>query len=178
MSPSCLWVKVNETLLDSIKSMDNSMSDDEFRILLEKLSKDSTGTQPHWKTLSFLVDRSQKFTMNSEQFYNDLVELGLSNSKAAVLQKHWTDRLKPVLSNLSLDGGDINEVSRISWNLDVEMVSSGINRTRRNKTPMGVINLLTTRSEAANLELNHADLTNFCNTIEEIQRELDTIRSL
>lgn len=160
--------------------MDRSLADDEFGILLEELpTKNNNKDDPpsNSQTLSFLVDRSQKFTMNSEQFYNDLIELGLSNKKAGLLQKHWTDRLKPVLNNLSLDGGgEINELSGLSWNVEVEMVSSGINRTQRNKTPLGVINLRTTQSEAANLELDHAGLLHFCNKIEEIQKELDTIR--
>lgn len=171
-------MKVTETLIDSIRNMDRSLADDEFGILLEELpTKNNNKDDPHSQTLSFLVDRSQKFTMNSEQFYNDLIELGLSNKKASRLQKHWTDRLKPVLNNLSLDGGgEINELSGLSWNVEVEMVSSGINRTQRNKTPLGVINLRTTQSEAANLELDHAGLLHFCNKIEEIQKELDTIR--
>lgn len=67
--------------------------------------------------------------------------------------------------------------SRICPGDDVELVSSGVNRKLRKKAPIGTINLQINRESTTDLQLEHSGLSQLFNALEEIQLEMDFIRT-
>lgn len=122
--------------------------------------------------------------MKPTDLSRDLVDLGFSEEKADTFVRHWTTHsLKPILSRLDCgdeaesNDVDINELTDLSWRLDVELVSSGVNRKLRKKAPIGTINLQINRESTTDLQLEHSGLSQLFNALEEIQLEMDSIRT-
>lgn len=166
--------------------MNESLSEVEFAALVQTLSEpekeqtpvtSQTFTKLHMKTVSFLIKRSQLFIMSPTKLTDDLLELGFDEAKAKVFVSQWTKSLKPVMQRLEADDNadeaTINELERVSWKLDVELVSS--NRKQRTKKPMGEIGLeMNTGSEC--LLLDHRGLSQLFDALEDIQAEMGALK--
>ena len=160
-------------------NVERSLTPDEFGELLKSVSDPDQPTsfdKLHIKTVSFLVKRSQLFIMTPTQLAQDLKDLGLGDEKAAIFLNQWTDQLKPVLTNLTSDTSEVNDLEGLSWKLEVELVSSGLNRKTKAKVPIGTINLETTNG-CENLQLDHGGLSQLFDTLEEVQAELDSLKT-
>lgn len=123
----------------------------------------------HWETVSYVLQRAHLFIMKPRNMANDLLSLGFSENKMQLLVKQWANALKPVLCRLDSKTGEINELKNLSWQLEVDLVSSGANKRLRTKVPIGTINLETS-SDTQSLQLDHQILLQLFEALEEMQQ--------
>lgn len=169
-------------LLECIANVDGSLNDDQFREILDLMDPKKSPAilekyeKLHTKTMSFLIKRSQLFIMKPTKLTEDLLDLGFSESKTGIFVKQYTDTLKPILNRLESDTGEVNELKDLSWKLEVELVSSGLNRKQRTKAPIGQINLDTTCGTDS-LQLDHKGLSELFDALEDMQSEVDSMKT-
>lgn len=114
--------------------------------------------------------------MKPTSLQETLIDFGFTESKADLFLKQWTEAMRPILNNLETASGDVNEITDLSWKLEVELVSSGLNRIHRKKCPIGVLNLQSSGGWTENLDLDHKDLSMLYDALEDIQSKVDAMK--
>lgn len=128
------------------------------------------------KTISYILKRSLIFIMKPTKLQTELKDvLKLNENKIEIFMKTWISSTKPILDNLEFNDGISNELEDISWKLKVQLSSSAL---KKEKTVLGQVQLNTTEKEPINLEMNHEEVLDFFNQLENIQTELDLLKKL
>lgn len=136
------------------------------------------------KTLSYILKRASTFIMKPTKLQSELKEkLQLQDSKIDVIMKLWIQNMKPILDNLENkdEPGQCNQLEHIGWKLKLQLSSEP---QQKEKIPIAQLQLHTSvdnvnsrSGEPINLEMNHAELLDLYNQIENIQTEIDTLRN-
>lgn len=126
------------------------------------------------KTISYILKRSLIFVMKPTKLQTELKEiLKLNENKIEIFMKTWILSTKPILDNLEGSDGVSKELEDISWKLKVQLSSSAM---KKEKTVLGQVQLKTTEQDPINLEMNHEEVLDFFNQLENIQTELDLLK--
>lgn len=126
------------------------------------------------KTISYILKRSLIFVMKPTKLQTELKEiLKLNENKIEIFMKTWISSTKPILDNLEGSDGVSKELENISWKLKVQLSSSAM---KKEKTVLGQVQLKTTEQDPINLEMNHEEVLDFFNQLENIQTELDLLK--
>lgn len=97
----------------------------------------------------------------------------LNENKIEIFMKTWISSTKPILDNLEDNDGISKELKDISWKLKVQLSSTAL---KKEKTVLGQVQLKTTEQDPIKLEMNHEEVLDFFNQLENIQTELDLLK--
>lgn len=170
------FVKILEAAQQNISK--DKKPDDENDINLEELEKSIGLPNEQFallaKTISYILKRSLIFIMKPTKLQTELKEIfKLNENKIEIFMKTWISSTKPILDNLEDDDGITKELEDISWKLKVQLSSSAL---KKEKTVLGQVVLNTTEKVPINLEMNHEEVLDFFNQLENIQTELDLLK--
>lgn len=170
------FVKILEAAQQNISK--DKQTDDENDINLEELERSIGLPNEQFallaKTISYILKRSLIFIMKPTKLQTELKEIfKLNENKIEIFMKTWISSTKPILDNLEDDDGISKELEDISWKLKVQLSSSAL---KKEKTVLGQVVLNTTEKDPINLEMNHEEVLDFFNQLENIQTELDLLK--
>lgn len=127
------------------------------------------------KTFSYILKRTSTFVIKPTKLQAELRDkLQLHEDKVDAIVKLWVKNTKPIMNNLASEKYESNEIHDVAWKLNVQISS---HCQQREKSALAVLQLKTGAGEDINLEMNHEELLHLYNQFENIQNELDAMRS-
>lgn len=122
------------------------------------------------KTITYIIRRSLRYIMKSDQLRSNLVEIAKFNSdKADIFAKFWVIKTKYLLEGIEAK----EELVDVQWDLSAELAST---TEQKSKNCKGDLKLGTADNENIKLELCHDELSKLYSELENIQDELDVFR--
>lgn len=127
------------------------------------------------KTLSYILKRTSLFMIKPTKLQHELREkLKLNEDKVDAIIKLWIKNAKPIIQNLEKNQNNLNEIQDIAWKLKLQLSSQC---QQKDKILLGQIQFKLQNGSTIDLEMNHDELINLYNQFENIQNELDALRS-
>lgn len=173
--------KVYSTVLDYVfKNMNPEDDHDEPEDQLEQLEKlvnlnNRSDFLLLIKTMSYILKRTSIIIIKPTKLQAELREkLKISDEKVDAIIKLWIKTTKPILDNLELKKIEETELDDVEWKLRMQLGSS---YQQKEKTLLGLLQLIPIEGPPTNLVMNHDELAALYNQIENIQNELDALRS-
>ncbi|XP_037910344.1 COMM domain-containing protein 10 [Hermetia illucens] len=193
------WIKITERAREGINII-NSLNSDVFCTVLDYVHKNMSPVEEDHderetaleeleklvgvpradfllliKTLSYILKRTSTFVIMPTKLQHELRDkLKLKEDKVEAIIKKWVKNTKPILDNLEAGNAGINELQDVAWQLKVQTSS---HYQQREKAVLGVLQLYTSKDAPINLEMNHEELAGFYSQLENIQNELDALRT-
>jgi len=156
------------------------LSDNNKEISLEDLEKligiDNAAFIYLIKTSSYILKRSLVFVQKPTKLHSALKEkLNICDANVECFVKLWIRATKPILNNLESPTVGTKEMTNVAWKLKVELSSD---KQLKQKYALGELQIFKNDENTINLEMNHEELYNFYNQMENIQLELDNLKKI
>lgn len=148
---------------------------DEKQKLLPVFGLQSSSDLTQLLTVSVSLWRQIAFhSLKPNVVAENLKQLGFSEDIASKAADIWTNAGQDLISRLkTYSGSQVSQLSEVNWTLCEDFASQNCAKINQ---PMAKVELVCS-NERLPLEMNHSQLVNFFDKLEEVQQRLDTIMS-
>lgn len=180
-----MWCDKKKLFLEGIQLISSKLSDEKFTEVLKKYSSeqlDEDFTQIEIenltlqenllvsKTFYYLVQRLKLFLLSPNKLQSDLTDFGFSPEKAEIVVKDYTETARNITKNLGTRSSSENETN-IIWDVKTTLDETNL----RKKKPVARISLKANDVEMNLDDLDHQQLVDLFNKVENIQKQLDIL---
>lgn len=172
LEPKKLVQICRRVLAALIQTADVVFTDDEKALLLSSLSIDSDDLHSILGAIRNVFQTAAYNLAKVNTVQNDLMQLGLTEDRATVVAKVWSDEGKKLLETKKRKVIGENLVTSIDYSLNVQIATEA---TSKEAKPVVMLQLNGPESDFV-MEMDHQELSKFYDQLEEIQSQIDQLR--